>query len=107
MDWNRDGKIDGKDYALFHEVINKDSNSQSVSSGEQKTTGYGSRKTVHGKNQAPTPPAFEITQLGGVVLGILAFSVVAFIFTGSEFKAIWNLIEIGFIVFLIAQWLDS
>ena len=27
MDWNNDGRIDGKDYTLFHEVVDKDSQS--------------------------------------------------------------------------------
>lgn len=27
MDWNNDGRIDGKDYTLFHEVIDKESSS--------------------------------------------------------------------------------
>lgn len=93
MDWNHDGKVDGKDCAMFHDVINKESNTEHINGGGGK--GWGS------------PKGFEITQLGGVVLGILAFMVVGFIFMGSEFKAIWNLIEIGFIVFLVAQWLDS
>ena len=25
MDWNNDGKIDGKDFTLFHEVVDKES----------------------------------------------------------------------------------
>ena len=27
MDWNNDGRIDSKDYTLFHEVFNKESSS--------------------------------------------------------------------------------
>lgn len=27
MDWNNDGRIDGKDYTLFHEIVDKDSQS--------------------------------------------------------------------------------
>ena len=92
MDWNHDGKVDGKDCAMFHEVINKESNNETVSGGGKSGSSH---------------KGFELTQLGGAVLGILAFMVVGFIFMGSEFKTIWNLIEIGFIVFLIAQWLDS
>lgn len=107
MDWNHDGKVDGKDYALFHEVINKESSNQVTNSSEQKSSGYGSRKRAGGKSQDSLPPTFEITQLGCVILGILAFLVVAFIFMDSEYKTIWNLIEIGFVVFLVAQWLDS
>lgn len=93
MDWNRDGKIDGKDCAMFHEVINKKSSDEPVSGDCGKSSS--------------SPKGFELTQLGGVVLGILAFMVIGFICMSSGFKAICNLIEIGFIVFLVAQWLDS
>ena len=60
-----------------------------------------------GGKSSSSSKGFELTQLGGVVLGILAFMVMGFICIGSSFKAIWNLIELGFIVFLVAQWLDS
>ena len=92
MDWNQDGKVDGKDCAMFHEVINKEANNEPVRGGVKSSSSH---------------KGFELTQLGGVVLGLLAFMVVGFIFMGSEFKTVWNLIEIGFIVFLVAQWLDS
>ena len=32
MDWNNDGKIDGRDYALYKSVIDTDSNSSSSNS---------------------------------------------------------------------------
>ncbi len=89
MDWNRDGKVDGKDCAMFHEMINKETSSKTVSGGCGKS--------------GSSPKGFELTQLGGIVLGILAFMIIGFICIGSDFKAIWNLIEIGFIVFLVAR----
>lgn len=106
MDWNHDGKVDNMDCVTFHEVINKESSGQVPDASNQTPNDYGGRPFDNSKH-APSPPAFEITQFGGIILGLLAFLVIAFIFMGSEFKTIWNLIEIGFVVFLVAQWLDS
>ena len=106
MDWNHDGKVDGRDAMLYHEVIAKDNSSSGGTSSS--TSGGGSyRHSTKQTNQTPPAPTFEISQLGGIVLGLLAFLIIAFIFMGSGFSAIWNLIEIGVIVFFIAQWLDS
>lgn len=93
MDWNRDKKVDGKDCVVFHEVINKETSGETPSGG--------------GGKSGNSPKGFELTKLGGVILGILAFMIIGFICAGSGFKAIWNLIEIGFSVFLVVQWLDS
>ena len=95
MDWNNDGKVDWKDDALYHMVINPDKNHETESS---------SSNAHKGNHQAPL---LRVTQLGKAVLWLLAFLVVAFVFMGSDFDAIWNLIEIGFVVFLFAQWLDG
>lgn len=92
MDWNFDGKVDARDDALFLEVI------------EKEETKKVSPPHHHQKNQSMP---FRLTGLGKVVLWILAILVVAFTFDGGEIDAIWNLIEIGFVVFLFAQWLDS
>ena len=91
MDWNFDGKVDARDDALFLEVI------------EKEETKKVSQPHHHKKNQSMP---FRLTGLGKVVLWILAILVVAFIFDGGEVDAVWNLIEIGFIVFLFAQGLD-
>ena len=93
MDWNHDGKIDGKDHAIYHEVINKESGTQSGGS-------FGGSK---GSGQT----TFEISGLGKLVLGIFGFLLVYFIASGSSFAAIWSLIQIGIIVFLVAQLLDN
>lgn len=106
MDWNHNRKVDGRDAMLYQEVIAKDNNSSSSTS--HSTSGGDSYKhSAKQSNQTQPAPKFEISQLGGIVLGLLVFLIIAFIFMGSGFSAIWNLIEIGVIVFLIAQWLDS
>ena len=91
MDWNHDGKVDEKDCAMFHGVINKESSNEPVSGGKSGNS----------------PKGLGTTQLGGVVLVILVAIIIDFIFMGSSFKAILSLLGIGTIVFLVAQWLDS
>lgn len=92
MDWNFDGKVDEQDDALFLEVISKEQHKEKAPSVCQK------KKQSNG---------LHLTGLGKIVLWVLAILVVAFIFMGGNFDAVWNLIEIGFLVFLFAQWLDS
>ena len=100
MDWNRDGKVDGKDCVMFHEVINKDSTNEPAN-----TNSGGSRSG--GGSSSGTPRGLEMTSLGKAILTILVFMVGAFIAMGSESDAIWQLIKIGLVVFLIGQLLDS
>lgn len=90
MDWNFDGKVDEKDDAFFLEVISKEEKSE-------KTTKQPKRITN----------SIRLTGLGKVVLWILVALVIMCIFTGGSLEVAFNLAEIGFLVFLFAQWLDS
>ncbi len=102
MDWNHDGKIDGHDMVHFHEVINSDSNNTPTSTGGGRGSSKGSNK-----KQTPTAtPSFEISQLGKIVIGLTAFICFGFLCVGGT-EGIGTLLGLGFVAFLVAQYLDG
>lgn len=92
MDWNGDGKHDWKDDAIFHNVINSDSNSSNSPSGGSSSGGSGS--------------TFYLSQLGKVVIVLVVILCIAALFMGYA-NIIGDLLGFGLVGFLIAQWLDS
>ena len=103
MDFNRDGKVNAKDSAIYHEVINKES--KSINS-------YGNYNTNHNYSNNADKSAcpqtkIEIKQLGRIVLIFVVIMLLLMLITGAGVKVLVNMIEIGLIMFLAAQWFDS
>ncbi len=92
MDLNGDGKHDWKDDAIFHNVIDSDSNSSNNSSGGNSSRGGCS--------------TFYVSQLGKVVIVLVIILCIAALFMGYA-HVIGDLLGFGVIGFFIAQWLDS
>lgn len=103
MDWNRDGKVDANDGAIYHEVINKETSNSSSNNNGSLNSAH-SYNSVNSNNSRCT---VEITKLGQGVLAIVAIIHILMFIEGAGANALVNMIEIGLIVFLAAQWLDS
>ena len=75
MDWNRDGKVDGRDVVHYHQVINSDSGSScdggNTSSGG-RGNGYGNR-TVSDDERAKAIVILVGLALAYFVLGMMGF----------------------------------
>ena len=79
MDWNRDGKVDAHDAALYHTVINSDNKSES-SSG----TNSGSRRSYSNSNKLrpnQTPAANTYSSGAGWVIAIIVIAILYFFFS--------------------------
>ena len=100
MDWNRDGKVDKKDAWIYHNAIKPKMDSADKGDGSGGAPGGNTNKT------SSSGSSFELTELGGVVLGLLFILVIALLCFGYA-SSIGSLLGFGIIVFMIAQWLDS
>lgn len=99
MDLNRDGKIDAKDNAIFHNVISQESDN-SNSRNHHINTGQNNNSTINTHHVKITP----------FVRGVLIFVVIILMLmaiTGAGLNVVGTMIEIGLIVFFVAQWISN
>ena len=107
MDWDHDGKIDGRDSLWFHEVVCGESKNNGDDSLTNHSAGTG-RNSIRKKShqvgsEERRKQEIVLTPLSKIVLSICLFLCLAFLFMGAEWKAIINLFEIGVIAILVAQ----
>jgi len=103
MDWNRDGKVDGKDAWTYHNMISREnSNVDNDVENSQSTSSAGTQNTKNTHKSSSS----ELTDRGTVVIALTFVIGIASLFLGYA-SVIDDLIGIGIILFLVAQWLDS
>ena len=85
MDWNNDGRIDGFDYALFHNVISEEGGSSSDSGKSSGGGGsYSSRNNTSSTNKSDsnnnnTPVNANTDATGCATLAVIGLIIYMFI----------------------------